>query len=141
VAAVAEPEVDEAVLEAVDEPPTADEELEAPAPTALAFRLPQTNDWQKVWPARSFGWAAVHWPTHDSHSSDGSVSPYAEMFGVVPVRHVQLYSSVVCTVLASIASARKFRTACAGTYGVAGVVSCLAILTQQRASVRLRSTP
>ena len=88
VAAEAEPLLDEAValplepepeplpLEplAVDDGPA--EELEdAPAPDALAFCLPQTKDWQKVWPLRSLGWAAVHWPTHESHSREGRVWP------------------------------------------------------------------
>jgi len=62
VAAVAEPPVDEAVVLPVIDVPV-DAELETPGPTALAFNMPQIKDWQKVWPARSLGWAAVHWPT------------------------------------------------------------------------------
>lgn len=51
------------------------EAVEAPAPEELAFWLPQTKDWQKVWPERSLGCAVVHWPTQASHSRDGRVSP------------------------------------------------------------------
>lgn len=55
-AAAAEPDVEDAALlaDAVAEPPAA-EDVEMPAPIALAFSLPHTNDWQKVWPVRSFG--------------------------------------------------------------------------------------
>jgi hypothetical protein len=64
---VADAEPDEALAE---EPP-----LEDPLPraSAVAFLEPQMKDWQKVWPARSLGLAAVHWTRHSSHWSEGSV--------------------------------------------------------------------
>jgi hypothetical protein len=78
VAAVAEPAVDEAV-ELPVEPPVdvADdpEVVDAPGPTALAFNLPQTKEWQKAWPLALLGVALTHWPTQESHSRDGKVWP------------------------------------------------------------------
>jgi len=76
-AAVVEPVVD-ATVELLVEPPVdvaddPEELVEAPAPTALAFNLPQIKEWQKSWPFASSGWAATHWPTQASHSSDGRV--------------------------------------------------------------------
>jgi hypothetical protein len=41
--------------------------------SAVALREPQMKDWQKVWPARSFGCASVHCPRHSSHCSEGRV--------------------------------------------------------------------
>jgi hypothetical protein len=63
----------EAVLLAV--PAALEEEDEAAAPTAEAFFMPHWKDWQKVWPLRSLGCAAVHWPIQLSHWRDGSVWP------------------------------------------------------------------
>ncbi len=76
--AVAEPVVDGAEALLVEPPiDVADvgEEVEEPPPTPLAFNLPQAKEWQKAWPVASFGWASMHWPTQDSHSRDGRVSP------------------------------------------------------------------
>jgi hypothetical protein len=73
---------DAAELEAVLEPEPAAVLLavlaaleEEAALTAEAFFSPQAKDWQKVWPLRSLGCAAVHWPIQFWHSRDGSVWP------------------------------------------------------------------
>ena len=78
-AAAALPDAEEAaplaVAEALPAAADAEEELlpEPATNSAVAFLEPQTKDWQKVWPARSLGWAAVHWARHSSHSRLGRV--------------------------------------------------------------------